>query len=34
MMFLRRQLPLLITMITGLVMAAQYYVPHPASEQL
>ena len=24
MMFLRRQLPLLITMITGLVMAAQY----------
>ncbi|HMZ98617.1 MAG TPA: hypothetical protein PK063_16065, partial [Nitrospira sp.] len=34
MIFLRRQLPLLITMITGLVMAAQYYVPHPASEQL
>jgi hypothetical protein len=34
MMLLRRQLPLLITMVTGLVMAAQYYVPHPASEQL
>jgi hypothetical protein len=34
MIFLRRQLPLLITMVTGLVFAAQYYVPHPASEQL
>ena len=34
MIFLRRQLPLLITMATGLVFAAQYYVPHPASEQL
>jgi len=34
MIFLRRQLPLVITMITGLVFAAQYYVPHPASEQL
>ena len=34
MIFLRRQLPLLITMVTGLVLAAQYYVPHPASEQL
>ncbi|MCC2642347.1 MAG: conserved rane protein of unknown function [Nitrospira sp.] len=34
MIFFRRQLPLLITMVTGLVMAAQYYVPHPASEQL
>ena len=34
MIFLRRQLPLLITMITGLVFAAQYYVPHPVSEQL
>lgn len=34
MIFLRRQLPLLITLITGLVMAAQYYVPHPSSEQL
>lgn len=34
MIFMRRQMPLLITMITGLVFAAQYYVPHPASEQL
>ena len=34
MIFLRRQIPLLITLITGLVFAAQYYVPHPASEQM
>jgi hypothetical protein len=34
MIFLRRQMPLLITMITGLIFAGQYYVPHPASEQL
>ena len=34
MILLRRQLPLLITLITGLTMAAQYYVPHPASEAL
>ena len=34
MIFLRRQLPLLITMVTGLLFAGQYYVPHPASEQL
>lgn len=34
MIFLRRQLPLLITMVTGLLFAAQYYVPHPVSEQL
>lgn len=34
MILLRRQLPLLITLITGLTMAAQYYVPHPASEEL
>ena len=34
MIFLRRQLPLLITMITGLLFAGQYYVPHPASEEL
>ena len=34
MILLRRQLPLLITLITGLMMAAQYYVPHPASEEL
>jgi hypothetical protein len=32
--FLRRQFPLLITMVTGLLFAGQYYVPHPASEQL
>lgn len=34
MTFLRRQLPLLITFVAGIVFAAQYYVPHPASEQL
>jgi hypothetical protein len=34
MIFFRRQLPLLITLVTGLVFAAQYYVPHPASEEL
>ena len=34
MIFLRRQVPLLITLISGLVFAAQYYVPHPASEQM
>jgi len=34
MIFLRRQVPLFITLIMGLVFAAQYYVPHPASEQL
>ena len=34
MIFLRRQFPLLITMVTGLLFAGQYYVPHPASEQL
>ncbi len=34
MIFLRRQLPLLVTMVTGLLFAGQYYVPHPASEQL
>lgn len=34
MIFLRRQLPLLITLITGLLFTGQYYVPHPASEQL
>ena len=32
MIFLRRQLPLLITFVTGVVFAAQYYVPHPTSE--
>ena len=34
MIFLRRRLPLLITMITGLLFAGQYYVPHPVSESL
>ncbi|HXX74663.1 MAG TPA: hypothetical protein VEI50_06010 [Nitrospiraceae bacterium] len=34
MIFLRRQVPLFITLITGLVFAAQYYVPHPSSELL
>ena len=34
MIFLRRQLPILITLITGLLFAGQYYVPHPASEQM
>ena len=29
---LRRQLPLLITLVTGLLFAAQYYIPHPVSE--
>jgi hypothetical protein len=33
-MFFRRQLPLLIAMVTGLVFTAQYYVPHPASEAM
>jgi len=32
MTFLRRQLPLLITLVSGLLFAAQYYVPHPSSE--
>jgi len=34
MTFLRRQLPLLITFVAGILFAAQYYVPHPASEQM
>ncbi|MBM4124065.1 MAG: hypothetical protein FJ246_03780 [Nitrospira sp.] len=34
MIFLKRQLPLLITFVTGIVFAAQYYVPHPASEEM
>ncbi len=33
-MLLRRQLPLLITLITGLLFAGQYYVPHPISESM
>ena len=32
MTFLRRQLPLLITFVTGVLFAAQYYIPHPFSE--
>ncbi|MBM4120498.1 MAG: hypothetical protein ACKOBZ_01640 [Nitrospira sp.] len=32
MTFLRRQLPLFITFATGILFAAQYYVPHPDSE--
>ena len=34
MIFLRRQLPLLITFVMGLLFVGQYYVPHPASEQM
>ena len=34
MIFLRRQLPLLITFVTGILFIGQYYVPHPASEQM
>lgn len=34
MIVFRRQLPLLITFVMGLVFTAQYYVPHPVSEQL
>jgi hypothetical protein len=33
-MFFRRQLPLLITFVTGIVFMTQYYVPHPTSEDL
>src|SRR5437867_8590758 len=32
MIFLRRQLPLVITFVTGVLFTAQYYVPHPRSE--
>src|SRR5436309_13191846 len=32
MIFLRRQLPLVITFVTGVLFTAQYYVPHPTSE--
>ncbi len=34
MTFFRRQLPLIITFVTGVLFALQYYVPHPASEKL
>ena len=33
MTFLRRQVPLLITFVMGVVFAIQYYVPHPVSEE-
>jgi len=32
--FLRRQLPLMLTFAMGIVFIAQYYIPHPASEEL
>ena len=32
--FFRRRLPLLITFVTGVLFALQYYVPHPASEAM
>lgn len=31
---LRRQLPLMVAMVTGLLFAGQYYVPHPATEEM
>lgn len=34
MTFFRRQLPLIITFVMGIVFVGQYYVPHPASEQM
>lgn len=34
MIFLKRQLPLIITFVMGAVFAVQYYVPHPVSEEL
>lgn len=34
MIFLRRQFPLLITFVMGVVFALQYYVPHPKSEAM
>ncbi|MBI3248132.1 MAG: hypothetical protein HYZ50_16630 [Deltaproteobacteria bacterium] len=34
MIFWKRSLPLAITFVTGVLFAAQYYVPHPASEAL
>jgi hypothetical protein len=30
---LKRQLPLLITFVTGVAFALQYYIPHPVSEE-
>lgn len=34
MIFWKRSLPVAITFVTGVLFAAQYYVPHPASEAL
>ena len=34
MTFLRRQLPLVITFVAGVIFTLQYYVPHPKSETL
>ena len=34
MIFLRLQLPLLIILVTGLLFAGLYYIPHSASGQL
>lgn len=34
MIFWKRSLPVLITFVTGVLFAAQYYVPHPQSEAL
>ena len=33
MIFLKRQLPLLITFIMGVAFTLQYYIPHPVSEE-
>ena len=33
MIFLKRQLPLAITFVVGVIFAVQYYVPHPISEE-
>ena len=34
MIFLKRQLPLIVTFCMGVVFAMQYYIPHPVSEAL
>ncbi len=34
MLFAKRTLPILITFVTGVIFAAQYYIPHPFSESL
>jgi len=33
-LFAKRTLPILITFVTGVIFAAQYYIPHPFSESL